>query len=243
MAKLPTLTAESQDDLHHQLGKIDLHVPSRGQGRSKDHTEAWSICRFLATYSENPLITYPLKAEHKDKPDLRLFMPSASVGIEITEAVDQQRAHHDTIATQSGSTGITDASLFRDGHPEYSKEEIRRIALQPVSRLDGPGWKGNEAEQGWVNAIMGRITAKTSTLNKENFKRFDNNWLVIYDNTVEQVGLTLDDALDYLIGAIGNMKSEDSQIPFDLIFVESFRHFLKIGNETSQDEILDLWKG
>ena len=241
MAKLPTFSASSYDNLCDQLSKINLSAPLRGQARSKDHKETWSICRFLASYGDSTFIKYPLKVEHKERPDIRLFMPSISVGVEITDAIDQQRAHHDAIVNRHGSTGLTDASLFKYGHPEYSKEEIRRMAIQPATKLNGPGWEGDEPEQAWAKAIMDRIKAKVQSVSKAGFQKFDKNWLIIYDNTVEQI-LELDSIDQYLWEETKTIKRQGSQLPVEYIFIEHQRIFLKIADKgISCDKIVDLW--
>ena len=82
----------SSNDLICKLHSYDTSVPQRGQGRKTEHTERWVTCRFLRAIADTPLLSYPLRVESRDKPDLVLEIKTREpkqIGIEITEAVPQ----------------------------------------------------------------------------------------------------------------------------------------------------------
>ena len=236
--KLQPIQADSYKDLRRQLKQIDDSVPYRGKGRKTEHVEIWSIYRFLSTFGDTSLISYPLQIKHADRPDLRLIMPTDAVGIEITEAVDRQRAHHDAIANQHECIGLQDASLFRYGHPEYSNEEIHRMAVNPVTKLEGPGWAGNEAEQGWAASISERIGRKARSFEDAGF---DRNWLVVYDNTNEQLLVDVGEAIPLLLKNLHAIRGNDSHLPFDMIFIEHGSYYIKIEDARAEKiALMDL---
>ena len=82
----------SSNDLICKLHSYDTSVPQRGQGQKTEHTERWVTCRFLRAIADTPLLSYPLRVESRDKPDLVLEIKTREpkqIGIEITEAVSQ----------------------------------------------------------------------------------------------------------------------------------------------------------
>ena len=81
------ISAPSSVDLLSQLAAIDISVPLRTEGRTTEHCERWSICRFLAAYAATDVLGYPLHLEKRERPDFLLRLPGSDFGIEVTEAV------------------------------------------------------------------------------------------------------------------------------------------------------------
>ena len=85
--KMSSFHASSHQDLLDVLPRNILTVPRLMEGRTKEHTESWVACHFLAAVSRSNLLEYPFGVEHRDKPDLVLSSRSGRTGIEITRAV------------------------------------------------------------------------------------------------------------------------------------------------------------
>ena len=110
--EMQSLTAASVDQLLASLEQIDISVPLRTEGRTTGHCEASSICRFLSTYSDTELLTYPLELTHRDRPDFLIKHSAGEVGIEVTEVVPENRAAVDAYRERKGIEG----SFFLQGH-------------------------------------------------------------------------------------------------------------------------------
>lgn len=98
------IEATSATELLKRLTALDISVPLRTEGRTKDHGERAWICRFLATFAETGLLDFPLCVDHIDRPDIVLHLPSSSIGLEITEAVPKNWAHADGGDLGTGET-------------------------------------------------------------------------------------------------------------------------------------------
>ncbi len=68
---LDTLRASSADDLLHKIDSCNVSVPPRGCGQTKYRSERRVAFRFLRTI-ERSILSYPLRVEFSDKPDLIL---------------------------------------------------------------------------------------------------------------------------------------------------------------------------
>jgi hypothetical protein len=196
---METISAKSHRELAVLLNAIDISVPERGDERKTAHVERWSICRFLATYGHTRFVRYPLIVEKRERPDFCMNSQGVSIGIEITEAVSEDMARIDAMRYDDDEVVCLDVSLFRPGAPRRSTQELREILeasryseegavlevedFDPVARrLMGPGWAGEGAERDWAEAIHKVFEGKTRSAQKPGFVRFDETWLLIYDN-------------------------------------------------------------
>src|SRR3989344_3455149 len=87
------LKANDDFDLVSALQKIDIRVPGRTEGRTKEHTERYAVAHLLNTLLKSHRIQYPFSLAHRDRPDFLLSMGDHQIGIEHTEAVPQNEAH------------------------------------------------------------------------------------------------------------------------------------------------------
>jgi len=166
--------------IFHKKPKVDhyIKVSARGRGRTKEQCEKRSICRLLATLSENNLIIeYPLKLYHRDRPDFNLKFETKSIGIEVTEAIQQDYAEAVAITEKEDLETIIDLSLFKWGAKKKNSKELREVISQEKI---GETWEGDRVESEWAQAIWDAVKKKTAKLNA--FQRFDEDWLLIYDN-------------------------------------------------------------
>ena len=210
----------SSNDLICKLHSYDTSVPQRGQGQKTEDTERWVTCRFLRAIADTPLLSYPLRVESRDKPDLVLEIKTREpkqIGIEITEAVSQLGAYLEAKFNQSGDlTGTYLVPENKFSAQRLSKKEFNKLIegnkhLRPIM--------GDAIEQNWKEAILGTAKKKADSFNKPCFKCYRNNWLLIYDNwspappSWEVQGLTKE-LSQFLF-------PDDWQQPFDRVFVLS----------------------
>jgi len=170
------ISAQDRTDLMNKLSEVDISVPLRSEGRTKDHCERWSICRWLSTC---PNISFPIKLTHRDKPDFFLETPDLEIGIEHTEAIPQDYAHANAISEKKGNDTVVDMSLFKWGQKK-KPHEIYEIANR--TKLTGPGWEGDSPEIEWVQALNDITQNKTILLQKGDFQKYEESALLVYDN-------------------------------------------------------------
>jgi len=173
------ILAENRTDLMNKLAEVDISVPLRSERRTTDDCERWSICRWLSTY---PDFNFPIRLTHRDKPDFILETFDQEIGIEHTEGIHQDYAQASKIAEENNDETIdtlVDMSLFKWGQ-KREKSEIYEIANR--KKLTGPGWEGNSPEIEWAQALYDITQNKTIKLRKDDFKKYKENALLVYDN-------------------------------------------------------------
>ena len=171
--------AASASELREALRAADVDVPLRTRGRTTCHTETWVTCRFLATLARADLLRFPLRVEPGDRPDLVLAMPSGRTGIEITEAVPQDKARVDAYSEHKGIDDFRFIPRYRVGDPRRSPAEIEAIATGRARTLP---IMGDALERDWADAMVHFIERKAAGFDKPGFARHSRNWLLIYDN-------------------------------------------------------------
>ena len=227
--------ASSPIDLLQQIRAIDISVPLRTEGRTTEHCERWSICRFLATYAETDVLNYPLRVEHDDRPDMVLFMPDAQVGMEITEAVPANWAWADALAEQNEYDNLRFLQRFCPGEPRRPREEVDQIARGASS---GDGWSGDSVEREWAEAMAFFSLDKVRKYAKSDFRKYKHNWLIIYDNwplpAVEE-----DRAASLFHEWLAGLGEP---LPFDKVFVECSKSIWEFSPASYfRHTINDIW--
>lgn len=230
------LSAISAAELLRQLSAIDISVPLRAEGRTTEHCERWSICRFLATYAETALINYPLHLEKRERPDFLLRLPSTDIGIEITEAVPPDWAWADARREKLNYDNLIFLHRFRPGESQRSKKEIDEIACGATW---GSGWAGDEPEREWADVMIHFSLQKAETFAKPGFDRFLGNWLFIYDNWP----LPAVDAPKAASSFMERLCAQKAPLPFERIFVECKKSFWQFHVPKYEPQPLrDVWK-
>ncbi len=211
-AKMNKIYASNNSDLVEMLSAIDISVPLRSERRTTKHCEQWSICRWLSTI---PNLEFPLTVKHQDKPDFYLKAGKDEYGIECTEAIPQDYAHATAISEKNSDDTVIDMSLFGWGR-KMKPKEIHEIANR--TKLSGPGWEGDTPEFDWVFAMSEVTKIKTSLLQKQDFKKYSNNCLLIYDN-LPRPTIDFSKACSFLRIKLESYWNGD--LIFDTIFVQT----------------------
>jgi hypothetical protein len=239
-----TISTISYIDLLKKLRRVDISVPPISQGRTKIHTERWTMYRVLVTFGDRQGFTYPMTISHKDKPDFRLEMPDRIVGAEVTSAMPEVYGRALVLREKFYPNAPLELDHFRWGGPKLSSKQILAILKESQKRLTGMGWVGDSVEREWADAIAGSYQAKTESLNSDGFQRFQWNWLLVYDN-VPQAALDLPLGVRHLLSKLAALsdKLPNSARQFDTLFIESHSQFVVIekGN-WSAVKIRNLWR-
>jgi hypothetical protein len=210
---MEVITADSPSELLRQLASIDIAVPLRSQGRTKDHCQRWSICRFLSTFADSALLQYPLRVDPGDRPDFLLTSRNVRIGVEVTEAVATDLAKADALQHRKGYDAVRFFQRVLPGDPPLSRQEIEKIAKGEMS---GEGWGGDSVERDWVDVMTFFSLSKAERFAQEGFRKYYRNWLLIYDNW-ELPALDEDKAALFFHS---QLLALDPPLPFDRVFVE-----------------------
>lgn len=238
-----SLTADSYIGLLKKLRMTDISVSRISEGRTKEQTERWTMYRFRSTLGDREFVDYPLGVHHVDRPDFRLEMPTRTVGAEVTSAMPEEWARALVLLEKLFPGGTIEPDCFRWGGPKRSTKEILGIIKESQKRLTGMGWVGDSVEREWAGAIWGAFQNKTQLLNSRGFKRFDWNWLLVYDN-VPQVALDLEVAFKHLLPILKTVSDSlpPSMCRFNALFVETDKQFITIeNNKWGLTKIRDVW--
>ncbi|NQV17677.1 MAG: hypothetical protein HQ534_03955 [Armatimonadetes bacterium] len=232
MEKLKKIYADSEDQLFSILKLIEVKMPARTKGRKTEHTEIWSICHMLSTYSENNFLQYPIALENRDKPDFQLQLNTNDIGIEFTEAIPEQYAWALVLRDKYFPNSNITPSLFRWGSPKRSRKEILRILKASKNKLIGPPLVGDSVEMEWSVGMWDCIVSKLDKLNKKRFKKYYSNWLLIYDNLPSTL-LNFSKASDYLNEKLIHYWDgfPGYEYTFDHILIECRKNFLIINSK------------
>lgn len=255
---MKSLSAKSYRELMVSLASVDLLVPERGDREDKRttaHVERWSISKFLATYGHTRFVRYPLLLEKRERPDYRMSSRDLVVGIEITEAVSEDMARIDAMRHDEDEVVCLDVSLFRPGTPRRSTRELRTIleASRNAEKADadedgfdpaqtrpmGPGWAGDGVERDWAEVMHKVIETKVTSMQKPGYARFDETWLLVYDNWSFPI-LNIPRAAELLLPMLAPLWGQPT---FEHVFIEHRQEFVCISRDNFETRPLnELWR-
>jgi len=172
------LKAQNIDELYAKLPGINVIVPARSEGRTKDHIETYSIVRLLGTASMES-DDFPMQLGKSERPDFILRCGERQVGIEHTEAISQNAAKEAAIRSRGNDEEF---HFLRRASVEEPQKSAKALAAEIASNAYGSSWGGDSVEREWASAMMHFIKKKLSVANKPGFSLLDATWLLIYDN-------------------------------------------------------------
>jgi len=226
-------TASSKTDLLNYLKKQDITVLARTKGRLSQHCERWGVFRLLATWATGNCFSYPLRLVHQDKPDFLLCYGGHEVGIEFTEATSQELAETDALAEKMGKETLLFMDQFKRDTPKRTAEERRKLIKE---QPHGTGFVNNEADREWALSIRDRVLAKTENFNKPDFRKYDTNWLLIYDN-LYLPNFKIEKSMKFLMAYISDYWLQKNR--YSGLLIDTGDQVIK-GNWDRQ-QIVDLW--
>ncbi|PIR37832.1 MAG: hypothetical protein COV35_07845 [Alphaproteobacteria bacterium CG11_big_fil_rev_8_21_14_0_20_39_49] len=207
------LSACSAEYLLKALAAIDISVPRRTGGRTTEHTECYSICRLLSTLAKTDYLSYPLSLTKRERPDFLLDCNGQSIGIEVTEATSTDYSSYQALVQHKNPGHFIEPTHFRHGERISRK---RKQELLEAETLTSIPWSGDEAEKEWSLFIKDAIEKKHKKLKELSFDKFNQNWLLIYDNCPASF-LNKEDLIPY----IEKFLPKHTFPYFDMIFIES----------------------
>jgi hypothetical protein len=236
------ITAKDSQELKVQLSELMLKVPKRSKGRKTPHTEFWTMSRFLSSYADSDLFTFPLTIFHRDKPDFQITENNKQTGIEITESIPEIYAYVLALAEKHFPKARIEPSMFLRDSFKRNKSEWLEILKKSQDRLVGLPVNGDKIEQDWAEWIFEDVTSKTKKLNSNNYEKFIYNFLLIYDN-LPHVANDIKIQLSYLKPKMHDYwKSNKNGFKFENIFIISeFFIFDFTNSALNVREVVNLW--
>ena len=171
--------ALTTSEMEKALAETNIAVPKRTSGRTKEHMERYTIAHLLSMLMKADLITYPVKLIHRDRPDFMLSMGNRRIGIEHTEAISQNEAHKAVLRQRGYGPETWYISRTLPGEP---RKQHKKLIKEIKANDPGDGWEGNSPETEWADAMFCFVKDKLNTIKKNGFERFDEDWLLMYDN-------------------------------------------------------------
>ena len=177
--------------------------------------EKHAFLRLLATWVDNEQIVYPITYKHVDKPDFLVRFNKRNMGIEHTNAITQNSAHFNAVAHEEGISGCYFVDPFRRDAPKLTRKKARDILRN--TPLGGVGFGDDGFEKEWALCIMDSILKKTGAISKPDFIKYDENFLLIFDN-LHVIIRNVDTTMKYLNQELTEYGCQD--IRFDKIFID-----------------------
>ena len=171
--------ASTSYDLKERLANADISVPARSEGRTTDDVERWDMAYLLSCLLQAGLLTFPVKLIHRDRPDFLLVMGNKNIGLEHTEAVPQNEARKEFLREKNNGLKTWFISPVSPDEPPKSRQELMR---EIEENNHGDGWEGSSPEIAWTEAMLHFVRHKLGITRKAGYDRFDENWLLIYNN-------------------------------------------------------------
>ncbi len=172
------LVADTFEQLHCRLRTVNVDVPERSKGRTKDHVEIYSVVRLLGSLSFK-LDDFPLAIEKRERPDFLLTLAKSRIGIEHTEAIPENAAKETVIRSQGHGP---DLHFTRPASITEPRKSRSVLMAEIEADKPSPGWIGDSVERSWAEAMAHFIGKKVEVAGREGFTLFDENWLLMYDN-------------------------------------------------------------
>lgn len=158
---------------------MDISVPRLSKGRTTNHTERYAIAHMLSTLIGKNRLFYPLELIKRERPDFLLKSGEVQIGIEHTEAVPENEARKTVLRDKQNGPEVYSIYHRHPGEPKKSKKLLIR-EIESVE--EGDGWAGDSVEVEWSIAMDYFVRRKIDKLMKAGFEKFNQNWLLIYDN-------------------------------------------------------------
>jgi hypothetical protein len=230
------LIANNETELESLLKSIDIFVPRRSEGRTKEHTERYAIAHMLSALLGKAHLSYPLELIQRERPDFLLKSNGLEIGIEHTEAVPQNEAHETVLRDKVGGPEMYFISRHQPGE---SKKSAKELIKEIQANHSGPGWEGDSVEREWSDAMLHFVKGKIEILSKAGFEKFKHNWLLMYDNW-SLPALDREKAAQFLLS---KLTESNCLGIFGSVFIITGDRICEFSNAGMvQHEINNLWK-
>jgi hypothetical protein len=194
---------------------------------SKEVHEIFSALIYLYANNKLDKLVFPLTLIKRESPDFCIlcYDKENSRGIEHTLSTlpDYKMAESELNKSPAGSKLEPD---YYSPFIKLPKEKINSGIRQPEEHLKGKGYSGDRPEIEWAEIVKNAIHNKTSLLNKNHFKKFSTNELIVKGNSPAEICVDIEVALTYLKPHIENYLISPHELHFDKIHIISENTFV-----------------
>lgn len=160
-------------------------------------------------------ITPTVVDDSKECPDIVWSLRGVTIGLEITSGASSEHHRAEDLSTKGKAPFLMNVSHLHDRPERRTNDQI----IESLSSIEYADATKNHRL--WMDRVARKIEKKIQNLNREDFRIFDENWLLLFDrqahftDDMEDVRKDLDDRinLDY------NYRS------FDRIFIIGYPYF------------------
>jgi hypothetical protein len=164
------------------------------------------------------LLTFPLEVIHKkpDKPDFLMTMGGKKIGIEHTDARPENETHKDALRRSEGiGPQVHFVNPVKSDEPKRNTKELRKEIVKNDPKV---GWPDQgHIDQEWSRVMLHFINKKEEKLQKTEFYRYDEDWLLIRDAWPFS-SVNPENATRYLLRKI---KAREAKLIFHRVFIIS----------------------
>jgi len=157
--------------------------------------------------------------ESRDKPDISLRYRGSDVGVEVTDASAGEFRYAIAIAREEGLESFHCGGLGNLSETQRpTRDEVVELMQTPLcvdSELAAVAWAARAAES---------IRKKCCLMKKGEFKRFEQNWLLVYNVQSDDCSIEASRCRDMLLGALG--PDPELRQLFDVIYVLSHSNLI-----------------
>lgn len=163
----------------------------------------------------------PKRWTESERPDCYFFLGEKTIGMEITESTPQEK-HWGASFAQSLGCVAQPIVYFTSNLRNHGRLRERKYLYHDM--FNNPNYVNMEdARKWWCEDVRKAWDTKRKKLNEPDYQRFDENWLLIWDNE----GLSDD------YSTLTNIQSEVLRTPFFATDLDEFDHiYVLSGNFT-----------
>lgn len=193
----------------------------------KDEHEILSILLFVASLSKSSLLNLPVNIDWKESPDFRFKFTNdlKTIGIEHVRATLPEYKMADR-EFQKRPKGCFLEPSFYSPFKKVPRKEAYIGIRNPDEELKGDGWEGDSLEIEWAYTIINALISKTNLLNKLHFETFEENHLLIEDDSPVDLFRNLPIAINYLRQIHRSVDLGQNRIQFDKVHIFSIHDFI-----------------
>lgn len=199
-------------EIQQFFGCFVWQMKHRSEGRSTIEVENVIFADFVLNCIDHSKFIYPLSITYNDRPDFVIKTEKKIIGVEITEQWSKNFGHAMSLSEHNdGFIELSDFNIDSD----FKKLKGKKIAeLVSKKKLTGPPSMGFQEEENWVKRTLKTTKNKTQKYkNYPNYKKFTDNYLVIFDVRPETP--ILDDVTEEMLSPLFSLKETT---PFTKIF-------------------------
>ena len=116
--------------------------------------------------------------KYGDRPDVSFILDEITIGLEITQAVEEELKRAENLIEKTPSNGplIYNPDEFYDRGRKRTKAELLRSVGSPIQRYQPLG----KSDTRWRENVVTAINSKREKLNNDGFTKHQRNWLLIW---------------------------------------------------------------